>query len=495
MTRQLIAAFSSFLLLGATLQAAPPEPARTPLVRAVDLNVGQSEQVELCDGTTATVELVELLETRDALRAAVRRARVVVEVNGERVTLTSGNYHLPVSVAGVQVDCPITKGYNANTTSDHWSLEKDARLRLWPAGSPWVAPGTFQYPAVQRWFASGTQMANEPTFVDGGEAASNKRIYYHSGLDLGGAEGMIDIVAATDGLVVSARDETLPGYDDSPVEPRYDVIYLLDERGWYYRYSHLQSIDAAVQPGVRVARGQKIGVLGKEGGSGGWSHLHFEIKARQPSGKWGTEEGYAFLWEAYRRQYDPALIAVARPHHFAWAGEEVVLDASRSRSRSGKIASYQWTLTDGITATGPKITRTYRRPGEYSEILKVTDDAGNVDYDFAVVLILSSDHPEQLPPTVHPAYAPTFGIKPGDPVTFKVRAFRTTDGEETWDFGDGSSAVQVKSDGNVEMHAKDGYAITTHRYAEPGDYLVRVSRTDRHGHTGIGHLHVHVGDE
>jgi len=35
--------------------------------------------------------------------------------------------------------------------------------------------------------------------------------------------------------------------------------------------------------------------------------------------------------------------------------------------------------------------------------------------------------------------------------------------------------VVVKSDGNVEEHAKDGYAVTQHRFAKPGHYLVRVS--------------------
>ena len=43
----------------------------------------------------------------------------------------------------------------------------------------------------------------------------------------------------------------------------------------------------------------ELGRSGKEGGSGGWSHLHFEIVSRQPSGEWGTQEGFAFLWEAY----------------------------------------------------------------------------------------------------------------------------------------------------------------------------------------------------
>jgi hypothetical protein len=57
---------------------------------------------------------------------------VHVEVNGAEAWLTSANYNLPQSVGGVQIDCPITRGYNADSGEDSWGLEKDARLRLWP---------------------------------------------------------------------------------------------------------------------------------------------------------------------------------------------------------------------------------------------------------------------------------------------------------------------------------------------------------------------------
>jgi hypothetical protein len=337
-----------------------------------------------------------------------------------------------------------------------------------------------------------TQMANEPVYVDGGEQPFSKKIYYHWGLDIGGAEDMVDVVAATDGRVVSSGKEVLPGFEKTPVSPRYDVIYIVDERGWYYRYSHLVSIEPAVRPGGRVKLGQKIGVLGKEGGSGGWSHLHFDITSKQPSGKWGIQEGYAFLWEAYHRQYKPKILAVARPHHVAWAGETVTLDGSRSWS-AAKIAKYEWTFTDGTTAAGATAKRTYDRPGSYSEVLKVTDADGNVDYDFAVVQVLDRKNPKNLPPTIHAACAPTFAIKPGDEVTFKVRTFRTTDGAEVWDFGDGSAKVKVRSDGNVKPLAKDGYAVTTHRYRKAGTYIARVERTNRRGETAVAHLCVRVG--
>lgn len=499
MCRQTLAVL--FLLVSVVvLRADAPQPTLTPLVRTIDLNVGESQQVELVDGKKVTVQLIDLKETRDELRNAVRRAEVTALVDGTKVTLVSANYRLPVTIAGVQIDCPVTKGYRQNSSkgvsgASPWGLDKDARLRLWPAGSPLMNPGTFLYPARQRWFASGTQMANEPVHVDGGENPLVRDIYYHYGLDMGGAEGMVEVVAATDGLVVSSGKAILPGYDDSPAKPRYDVVYLLDPRGWYYRYSHLHTIHPDIQPGARVKMGQRIGLLGKEGGSGGWSHLHFDISGRQPSGKWGIIEGYAFLWEAYRNEHKPKLLAVARPHHLAAVGQKIVLDGSRSWSADGKIASYEWTFGDGKTATGSTVERTYAKPGVYSEVLKATDGKGRVDYDFAVVNVLDREPKNPLPPSIHAAYYPTFGIKAGDPVTFLVRTFRTTDGKETWNFGDGSPPVQVQSDGNVVKLAKDGYARTVHSFEKPGHYLVRVERTDRHGFTATAHLQVRVGED
>jgi murein DD-endopeptidase MepM/ murein hydrolase activator NlpD len=490
-----------FLVTAITpLRAQQPQPTLAALVRVIDLNVGETQEVVVSGGKKVTVKLLDLRETRDELRNAVRRAEVTVAVNGATVSLVSANYRLPVMAGGVQIDCPITKAYRQNNSkgvagADPWGLDRDARLRLWPTGSPWVRPGTFRYPAKQRWFASATQMANEPVHVDGGEDPFVRQIYYHYGLDIGGVEGLVEVVAATDGLVVSSAKSTLPGHQGTPVEPRYDVVYVLDARGWYYRYSHLHTISADMKPGAKVRMGQQVGLLGKEGGSGGWSHLHFDIAGRQPSGKWGIVEGYAFLWEAYLREYQPRILAVARPHHLAYVGQKVVLDGSRSWSAAGKIAAYEWTLNDGKTVTGAMVEHTYAQPGVYSEVLKITDGEGRVDYDFAVINVLDKDHLDRLPPSIHAAYFPTFGIRAGDPVTFVVRSFRTTDGMETWDFGDGSRKVQVRSDGNVVKLAKDGYARTVHRFEKPGHYLVRVERTNRLGYTARARLQVRVGVE
>jgi murein DD-endopeptidase MepM/ murein hydrolase activator NlpD len=289
----------------------------------------------------------------------------------------------------------------------------------------------------------------------------------------------------------------MPEHGDAPfykLRGDYDYVYVLDARGWFYRYAHLKSIDEAVQPGKRIKMGQKIGVLGKEGSSGGWAHLHFDIKAKQPSGKWGIQDAYPFLWEAYLREHHPRVIAVARPHHLIAAGERITLDGTRSWSASGKIPRYEWTFSDGSTAEGPMVERTYPKPGSYSEILKVTDAQGRIDYDFAIVQVLDKNQKEKLPPTIHASYAPTFAIHVGDPVTFKVRTFRAEIGNETWNFGDGSEPVQVRSDGNAKPHDSKGYAETVHCFARAGHYIVRVEGTGRGGMRATAHLQVRVGE-
>jgi len=480
------------LLIPLFLSAKPPVPTRSPLVRVLDLDRGEEVKVELSDGSTAVVKLLEVKETRDPIRNAIRSASVVVEVNGKKTTLHAGNYHLPVNFAGVQIDCSLTSGYYLNTNQDRWGLEKDARIRLWPAGSPMVAPGTFAYPVKQRWFASGTQFSNEPTFVDGGEVPANKKVYYHNDLDFGGCEAMVDVIASADALVVSANDKLLDGYAlDTPARPRYDVVYLLDDRGWYFRYSHLHTTDVKI--GQRVKMGEKIGLLGKEGSSGGWSHLHFGVVSRQPSGKWGTQEGYAFIWEAWQKEYAPKIIAVARPHHLVYKGTPVTLDGSKSWSAAGKL-KYEWTFSDGSSGEGSKVKRRYDKPGTYSEILEVTDGDENFSFDFAVVQVIDPAHEDLLPPTIQAAYAPSIGLKAGQNATFKVRTFRTTEGSETWDFGDGSPTVEVHSDGGAVKLAKDAFAVTKHTFSKAGNYIVRVQRTNDRGETATAHLWVPVGD-
>ena len=270
------------LALSSLLLAAAPS---NPLVlhNTFDLTLDEAVSATLSNGETVKLRLMQVTGSKDSVNKSMRRAGVKLELNGEVVELPACNYHLPRTVGKFQVDCPITSDYLEMARKNVWALHKDARIRIWPAGSPLLPGGTFVYPARQRWFATYTQMANEPVYVDGGDMPKAKNTYYHYGLDIGGSEGLVDVVAATDGLVASSGLEVLEGHEKgTPVDKRYDVIYVVDGRGWYYRYSHLKFIEDWVRPGAKVTMGRKLGVFGKEGGSGGWSHLHFDITKKQP---------------------------------------------------------------------------------------------------------------------------------------------------------------------------------------------------------------------
>lgn len=372
-----------------------------------------------------------------------------------------------------------------------WAIDRDARLRVWPKRGPLIQPNTFGYPVELCWGAAGTQFDNE---IGDGETYGPKKIYYHQGFDFGGADRLTPIFAATDGLVVSARGKSI---DSLPkvVKPRHDVIYLRDPRGWYYRYSHFDSIDKTVQIGKRVTLGQKLGILGKEGASGGWAHLHFELIRPQENGRYGSDSVYAFLHQVYQAKNNMPVIAVAKPQLLVEKEKPITLDGSRSWSTSGKDSlKYEWTFDDGTHATTAKVTHTFDKPGRYRPILKVTDAKGNTDYDFAKVTVSDPSIPSKKRCELHASYWPTQKIRPNDEVTFLVRSFHFTPmvGDETWDFGDGSPEVTTRSDGCAKRHNKTGYAIVKHHFKKPGHYIVTVRRQNRDGQTTVDRLDVRV---
>ena len=121
---------------------------RQPLFRIVDLDRGESQLVELADGTRAHQAARRGGGAGQACARPSARPVSQSRSTARSTTLISANYRLPITVGGVQIDCPVTRGYykNCDPFEDSWGLDKDARLRLWPEGSPWAAPGTFVYP-------------------------------------------------------------------------------------------------------------------------------------------------------------------------------------------------------------------------------------------------------------------------------------------------------------------------------------------------------------
>lgn len=90
MTKMLLPCLLTCGIAAGIANAAEREPSSSavePLVRVVDLDVGETTSVELCDGRRVDVELLELHETRDPIRQAVRSALVLVAVDGVTTTV------------------------------------------------------------------------------------------------------------------------------------------------------------------------------------------------------------------------------------------------------------------------------------------------------------------------------------------------------------------------------------------------------------------------
>ncbi len=486
-----LAALAALSLLPINARSAekPIPPARV----LIELNIGQTRELSLTNGESVRLTLLGIDETRDDVRNIIHEVKLRVKVDGEEVVLICGNYNLPVTVGKVKIDCPVAKNYLSNSMRDHWKIKKDARFRLWPKDSPYLEEGTFAYPIKQRWMANFTHSGNEPSLTGWGVRFDWEKVYYHEGHDIGGADGLDEIVSATDGRVISIRNQTLEGFEDIPLGGREDRLIIVDDRNWLYLYSHLDSTYLSIKPGDIVNKGQALGLVGKKGGSGGIVHLHFGIFCKdQLSDEWLVEDAYPYLWEAYKSEYEPGLKAIARPLQVLLVGQTARLDGSKSMGIDHPIVSYEWFFGDGSTASGVVQDKMYEEPGTYSEVLKVTDSKGNVDYDFATVFVYDREHPEESNiGFVHAAYHPTLDLKAGDDITFLVRTFHSEAVKTIWDFGDGTAFEETTTRGITKKNHSSGvYEKIIHAYSKPGHYVVTVKSARESGLNSVNHLHV-----
>ncbi len=96
----------------------------------------------------------------------------------------------------------------------------------------------------------------------------------HTGIDLGGIEGVTTVYAATDGRVTTTRQQE-DGFGNH--------VYVQHANGFTTIYGHLFSI--LVKQGDMIAAGTPVGKLGNTGFSTG-PHLHFELRGPQGMPGW-----------------------------------------------------------------------------------------------------------------------------------------------------------------------------------------------------------------
>jgi hexosaminidase len=121
--------------------------------------------------------------------------------------------------------------------------------------------------------------------------------------------------------------------------------------------------------------------------------------------------------------------------------EQIVFDGSPSTD-DGTIVSYFWTFSDGGSASGKQVTRSFSTAGNFGVTLRVTDDQGLTGVAAAQITVRDA------------ALIAAFTVSPTDPIvgtTVNVNGLSssalpgTTIVQYDWDFGDGGTGSGATS--------------------------------------------------
>ncbi len=418
--------------------------------RFVYLDIGETASVALKGGAVRVVRLAGVREEKDSVIGLTRRAEVDVEIDGRPLRLVCQPYELPVVRDGVRIQ--------ADTTSAWLDMGKRVQLSVWDAADPVVDTTLYAFPlADYRMFAQGSQSYNEPVHLgDRDGDPKGQRFVHNYGFDMAGFEGRDRVVAPIDGTVIA-------------VVPKDGWVGIEDDRGIVMDLGHLDSIRPEIKVGMAIRRGQPVGIVGRKGPSGNYSHLHHGIflsRADFDADRSSRNVNlYPWVREAYRAASGARLMAVARPHHTARTGEAVLFDGGQSEAFGGKVVSYRWEFSDGSVAEGPAVKKAFDRPGYYAVVLRVEDDRGGRDFDVSQVRVYTAAVPEDVLTTLFFTGWPSAGARAGEAVHFKGWPEGGTTGPIRVDFGDGTAALEdYRPETDVE-----------HVYAKPGAYVVTAS--------------------
>jgi murein DD-endopeptidase MepM/ murein hydrolase activator NlpD len=416
----------------------------------IALDVDEEYVFVLKDGSRRIIRLVSVKEHRDSVIRKVRRAEVDVQIDGKPIRLICAPYVMPTETNGLRIQ--------ADTTSGWLRMPKKVQFSIWDATDPIVNSEQFVFPiANYLLFSHGMQAYNEVVHLGHRDGDPKGQTFYHDyGIDVAGYDGREEIVSPVDGRVI----EIWPSGDNA------SSVVVGNDDGLLFSLSHLDSILPSLREGSRVEKGGKIGMLGKKGASGNFSHLHLgpwlSISALKAKKRCRNLNLYPWLVTTYHAQYGGHLYAIARPHHTVLTGEEILFDGSNSLAFGTKIASYKWQFHDGATVEESKASKTYNSPGTYIATLWVRDEKGRQDVDFCKVKVFEKSDRKSGLPTIFMTHTPTADIAVDRPVLFQfwiqggnVRQVMTVD------FGDGTIVDDYLS-----------YSEVKHGFKTPGIHVV-----------------------
>ena len=419
----------------------------------VCLDIGEEYRFTLKEGSERLIRLVSVKERRDSVVGLVRRADIGIEVDGKKLRLICAPYTMPTELSGVRIQ--------ADTTSAWHPLPKKVQFSIWDANDPIVRTEQFGFPLCDyALFSHGMQAYNEVVHLGWKDGCPGGVAFHHDyGIDFAGYEGRQPIMSCTNGTVIRLSHEK-----------KHKFVVIEDNDGFIWDYGHFDSIAPGVKKGARIQRGQKIGVLGKTGPSGNFSHLHVgtylskaDLDANRSNRRLNL---YPWMVAAYAKQNRPVLYAVARPHQTVSTGEKVCLDASRSLNVGSEPVSYKWILPDGKIVNAVKAETTFDKPGVYIATLWVKDEQGRRDVDFCKVNVFTASSPESSLPRIFMTHYPARDIVVDQPVHFRF-----------WLQGVRNKSIEVDFGDRTIIRDYNSYSEIQHGFKSPGIHIVTARGT------------------
>jgi murein DD-endopeptidase MepM/ murein hydrolase activator NlpD len=413
------------------------------------MDEGIDQEVTLHSGQTFSIRVLSVQEQRDSVVGLIRRAHVRIALNGEQHDLVCAPYVMPTVIGDVRIQ--------ADTTSGFTELPGRVQFSAWDAADVIVDLSKFCFPLPDyRLLSHGMQCYNEPVHLGRKDGDPEGRAFYHGyGIDFAGFEGGEAVVSCVDGRVVRVLPDAV-------------LVDIEDESGLIWEYHHLDSIAKGLAVGDAVRKGDRIGVLGRSGPSGNFSHLHvgaYLTPAHMNQGQYTQRlNWYPWMVEAWRARHPNVPLAVSGAHHQVRMGEAFVLDASNSIPAREPVVRTQWELPDGTRVEAVKTELSLSEPGIYAAVLRIWDSAGHQDVDIHKIKVFSAGEAEPWLPSIFMTSTPTQNVVAGEPMRFRCWLHGAEQEPIRLDFGDGQVMAQYAS-----------FTVVEHTFHTPGVHIVTAT--------------------
>ncbi len=451
-------------LVGAIL-CVRPESVEAYNPKFFTLDIGQTCTDTFGGTACRSVKLLDVVDNYEmgywqgGLRKICYKSIITLAVDGVEGTVGCGPFYMPVVINGLRICGELTRPFTIDSTAIP-EMSEAVLLSAKDASMPWYDPGRFAFPIKDyRWGC-----ANFLNAWLGFHDMSAGKLYYHYGVDLGGMypkhHRLVSMIPNAEvlsyGAGVSIRNS------------EFEILY------YHMVDRHLRQ-DLGV--GSVLDRGETFGYLGNSG-CGNDAHVHIDM--RYVSDPKRNINCFPILVQAYLEEYDEPLSFPGHKRH-CHAADTIELEGSLSVAPRGRsITSYEWTFTDGTTATAANVRRTYGTPGTYTEELTVTDSAGKRSSNYVMVFVYDRENPTDAPYADSLSHFPVRGIVSGTPVAIYFHG-RNMTSNFSIDYGDG--VVEAASDHGTKAHS----------YSRPGDYVITY-KGDGPGGTGIFRRRIVVGN-